>query len=76
MAITLVQAQAKLDIWLAAEEACAAGQRYEIEVEGNRRMLQRSDLAEIAKRIEYWNSKVTALSRRASGASRSRFIVN
>lgn len=72
--ITLAQAQAKLDMWLAAEEALATSQSYEIEVEGNRRQLTRADLGAIAKRITFWNNKVVALSRSASGSSRVRYL--
>lgn len=74
--ITLVQAQAKLDLWLAAEESLATSQSYEITVEGNTRKLTRADLGEVATRIEYWNNKVIGLTRAASGRSRSRTIVN
>lgn len=74
--ITLAQAQAKLAVWLAAEEALATSQSYEIEVEGNRRQLTRADLKEVAERITYWNNKVAAMTRAASGASRMRTIVN
>lgn len=72
--ITLAQAQAKLDMWLAAEEALATSQSYEIEVEGNRRQLTRADLKTVAARITFWNSKVVALSRSASGVSRMRYL--
>ncbi len=74
--ITLAIAEAKLTMWLAAEEALATSQSYEIEVEGNRRQLTRADLAQVAKRIDYWNTWVTRLSGQASGRSRSRTIVN
>lgn len=74
--ITLAQAEAKLTLWLAAEEKVAANQSYEIEVNGTRRVLRRADLAEIRKTIDYWNSKVVAASRRASGRSNSRTLVN
>lgn len=74
--ITLAQAEAKLAVWLAAEEACAGKQSYRIEEEGSSRQLTYADLAEIGKRVAYWNSKVIALSRAASGTSRMRSIVN
>lgn len=74
--ITLAQAQAKLDMWLAAEEALATSQSYAIEVEGNRRELRRADLKEVGERIRYWNNKVVALTAAAGGGSRSRYIVN
>lgn len=74
--ITLAQAEAKLAVWMAAEESLATSQSYEIEVEGNRRQLTRADLGEVGRRITYWNNKVQALSAAASGVSRSRTIVN
>jgi hypothetical protein len=74
--ITLAQAQAKLDLWLAAEESLATSQSYEITVEGNTRKLTRADLAEIGNRISYWNNKVVSLTAQSSGQSRSRTIRN
>lgn len=74
--ITLAQAEAKLTLWLAAEESLAVSQSYEIEVEGNRRSLTRADLAEVGKRITYWQGWVTRLSGAAAGTSRTRTIVN
>lgn len=74
--ITLAQAEAKLALWMQAEESLAVSQSYEIEVEGNRRTLTRANLSEIAKRITYWNGIVISLSGRASGRSRSRNLVN
>lgn len=74
--ITLAIAEAKLAVWLAAEEALATSQSYEIEVEGNRRQLTRSDLGQVAKRIDYWNSVVNRLTNQALGRSRTRTIIN
>lgn len=74
--ITLAQAEAKLTVWLAAEEALATSQSYEIEVEGNRRQLTRADLAEVGKRVTYWNNMVQRLTGIAGGTSRARTIVN
>lgn len=74
--ITLAQAEAKLTLWMDAEEKVAAGQSFTIEVDGTRRELRRADLSEIRRTIDYWNSKVVALSRRASGRSNSRYLVN
>lgn len=56
--ITLAQAQAKLQLWLDAEEALAAGQK--VAMEG--RTLERADLAEVAKRVSYWDLKCKRLS--------------
>lgn len=74
--ITLAQAEAKLALWLAAEEALATSQEYLIEVDGSRRMLKRSDLAEVAKRIDYWDGKVKSLTAAAAGRPRTRYLVN
>ena len=63
--ITLAQAQAKLDTYLAAETAVLSGQSYEIAG----RRLTRANLAEIQKGVELWNQRVQLLSRRAGGRS-------
>lgn len=69
--ITLDQAQAKLDEYLAAETKVLAGQAYTI---GGRSMT-RADLGEIRAGIDAWNSRVINLSRVSSGRSRARTIV-
>lgn len=69
--ITLDQAQAKLDEYLAAETKVLAGQAYTI---GGRSMT-RADLAEIRAGRDDWDAKVKSLSRIASGRSRARTIV-
>lgn len=74
--ITLAQAEAKLATWMAADEALATSQEYEITVDGSKRVLRRADLAEVAKRIEYWNRKVQSLDRAQSGRGRARYVVN
>lgn len=74
--ITLADAEAKLTLWLAAEEVLATSQSYTISTDGSSRTLTRADLAEIAKRIDYWNSKVQQLTRSAAGRGRSRYLVN
>lgn len=63
--ITLTQAQAKLDAYLAAETAVLAGQRYEIEG----RALWRANLKEIQEGINIWNQRVQRLSGRAGNRS-------
>ncbi|CAG2129180.1 DUF6148 family protein [Cupriavidus numazuensis] len=52
--ITAEQAQAQLDVWLAASIAVAKGQAYEI---GGRKMT-RVDAAEIRQQIDYWEARV------------------
>lgn len=61
--ITLAQAQAQLDAWLAASLAVASGQKYSI----GDRALERADLAEINKTIERWQTKVNQLTAGRSG---------
>ncbi len=67
MAITLSDAEAKLATWLAAEDAIATGQEYEI---GPRR-LKRADLEFVRETVEYWDTKCQKLSR-SNGTGRMR----
>ena len=46
--------QQKLNTWLAAEEAVATGQSYQI----GSRMLTRADLKQIQNEMEYWAEKL------------------
>ncbi len=46
--------QQKLNTWLAAEEAVATGQSYQI----GSRMLTRADLKQIRSEMEYWAEKL------------------
>ena len=57
--ITLADAQAKLDLWMDAEDKVAAGQEYTI----NGRALKRADLGMIGERVTFWDNKVKRLSR-------------
>ena len=71
MALTLVQARAHRDAWLAADLACAAGQSYSI---GNR-SLTRTNSQEIAERLSYWQGMVDQLeSGRSAGPRVMRFL--
>lgn len=63
--ITLAIAQARLDAYLAAEEAVLSGQSYEIEG----RRLVRANLAEIQTGINIWDQRVKRLSARNAGRS-------
>jgi len=74
--ISLADAEAKLALWLAAEEKVASGQSYTIDVDGSSRTLTRADLKEVGNRITYWNNWVLRLNRTASGRSSSRYIRN
>jgi len=57
MAITLQQAEESLQMWLDAERAIATAQSYTI----GSRNLTRANLAEVTKRIKYWEDKVAEL---------------
>ena len=63
--ITLAQAQAQLDAWLAASLKTAANQSYEIAG----RKLTRADAAEIKSSIEFWNAEVIRLTNEAMTGS-------
>lgn len=69
--ITLAQAQAQLDAWLAASLATATGQAYEIAG----RRLTRANAAEITANINTWNARVVTLSLQSGGRSRARTVV-
>ena len=69
--ITLAQAQAQLEAYLAAEQAVLTNQSYEIAG----RKLTRADLSAIQVGIKSWNARVTELSGAARGRSRRRTIV-
>lgn len=69
--ISLTQAQAQLEAYLAAEVAVLAGQAYEIAG----RKLTRADLATIQAGIKAWDGRVKELSRSGRGRGRSRTIV-
>ncbi len=52
--ITLAQAQAHLDAWIAADLAVALGQEYSI----GGRSLRRVDVPQIRQQIGYWSQVV------------------
>lgn len=68
--ITLAQADAKLQQYLAAETKVLAGQS--VEIDGQK--LQRADLAMIQQGIDTWDARVKTLSQAASGQSRTRRV--
>lgn len=76
VAITLEQAQAQLDAWLAASTAVARNQSYTVETATGRRQVTRADAAEIRQQIGFWEAKVVSLTRMTSGRSRTRYFVN
>lgn len=67
--ISLTDAQARLDDWMAADAAVARNQSYSI----GDRALTRADAKEIRANIVFWNDMVIGLSR--SGAIRVRGAV-
>jgi hypothetical protein len=69
--ITLAQAQAQLNSYLAAETAVLSGQSYEIAG----RKLTRANLLDIQSGVRLWNDRVVTLTNKAEGRSRSRTIV-
>ena len=71
--ITLEIAEARLTAYLAAEEAVMAGQRYVIDIGGNRREVTRADLAAIQAGITLWNGRCKALS--AGGRPSVRYVI-
>lgn len=74
--ITLEQAQAQLDSWLAASTAVATSQSYEIDTSNGRRKLTRADAAEVRQQITYWQEKVNTLTNAsAGGRRRTRYVV-
>lgn len=60
--LTLVQAEAQLALYIAAEQAVLLGQEFEIKD----RKLKRADLGNIRDGIEYWDNKVKELTARGS----------
>lgn len=59
--ITLAQAQAQLDTYLAASTAVAAGQSFDLSSGGTSRSLTRADAKEIRESITFWNNMVKSL---------------
>lgn len=57
--ITLAQAEAKLALWMAADDAVSQGQSYTI----GGRSLTKVDSADIRENIDHWEIKVQRLSR-------------
>ncbi|MFT2213089.1 DUF6148 family protein [Rhizobium giardinii] len=69
--ITLEQAQAQLDLWLAASAAVAKKQSYSIAG----RSLTLADAADILRQVTYWNSMVQTLSAASNRRGRIRYGV-
>ena len=62
--------QKKLSTWLAAEEAVATGQSYQI----GTRMLTRADLKQIRAEMEYWAGKLAEAEAEAQNGGRNRLF--
>lgn len=69
--ITLEQAQAQLDAWLAASLAVASNQSYSIAG----RSLTRADAAEISDQVNKWEGMVKRLSSSRRG-NRVRYVAS
>jgi hypothetical protein len=70
--ITLAEAEAQLAAWLAASTAVASNQSYTI----GGRTLTRANADSIQRQVEYWDSKVKALSTAATRGPRTRYVVS
>lgn len=68
--ITLAQAEAKLTMFLTAEDTVSSGKSYSI---GDRSMT-RHDLSEIRQSIAFWDRKVKELTESAAGRGRARTV--
>lgn len=65
MSWTLQEAQDMLRTWIDAEKAVATGQSYKI----GSRSLQRANISEIRKQIQYWRNEIERIkSGRGRGA--------
>lgn len=62
MTITLSQAQAALDRWIAADAAVAKGQSYSM----NGRSITLANSKEIREQIQYWERRLIALSNQSA----------
>lgn len=58
----------KLNTWLAAEEAIATGQRYQI----GTRMLTRADLKQVREQMEYWSQQLVMVENEEKRGGRNR----
>ncbi len=58
----------KLQTWLAAEEAIATGQKYQI----GTRNLERADLEDVRKEIDYWAGKLAEAEAEEAAGGRNR----
>lgn len=73
--MTVEVASAMLALWLKAEEALATSQSYTIQTDGSSRTLTRADLKQVGERVSYWQGKLNAAERKASGRGSMRYMV-
>lgn len=64
MSWTLQEAKDMLATWIEAEKAVATGQSYKI----GSRSLQRANLSEIRKQIQFWRNEINKLETGRKGA--------
>lgn len=67
--ITLEQAEAKLALWMEADDKVSRSQYYMVDG----RQLTRANAVDIRKNIDYWQKKVSRLSRGGISISRGYF---
>jgi len=60
----------KMETWLAAEEAVATGQSYQI----GTRMLSRADLKQVREELEYWAGKLAEAEAEEKSGGRNRMF--
>lgn len=72
--ITLAQAQANLDAWVACSQRVAANQAYSMQVDGSERTFTRANAEYIDKMIDYWQGKVRAITAAEANNGRRRGI--
>lgn len=69
--LSLADAQAKLTLWMAADDAVAQGQSYTIQGTSGARSLTRINADEIRKNITFWSAIVARLDRGGIGLQRA-----
>ena len=60
----------KLNTWLAAEEAIATGQSYQL----GTRMLTRANLKQVREQLEYWSGKLAEVEAEETRKGRNRIF--
>lgn len=70
MSWTLQEAKDMLATWIEAEKAVATGQSYKI----GARSVQRADISQIRKQIQFWRNEIAKLESNRKGARVMRAI--